>query len=286
MDLGLSGKSALVTGGSRGIGRATALTLAREGCRVSICARGQDTLDATLGELNAISSNAWGTTADVTDREDVERLVSEASANLGGLDIVVCNVGGSSGGGILEATDEDWMATLDLNLFHSVRTIRAAVPLMKERGGGSVVMVSSISGWKPGPGAQYGTAKAAEIFLSSSLALELAPFGIRVNTVSPGSIMFPGGGWDRYQQSDPEGMARFLDVDLPEHRLGSDQLRTSSPSCHQTAQDGSTARTSLWTALRLARLPDGTITLNRATLRPGNTHNSGGCKEFIWEISG
>ena len=76
MDLGLSGKSALVTGGSRGIGRATALTLAREGCRVSICARGQDTLDATLGELNAISPNAWGTIADVTDREDVERLVS------------------------------------------------------------------------------------------------------------------------------------------------------------------------------------------------------------------
>jgi 3-oxoacyl-[acyl-carrier protein] reductase len=222
MDLGLTGKAALVTGGSRGIGRATALSLAREGCHVGICARGQDTLDSTLAELSAISSNAWGVTADVTNREDVERLVSEASDNLGGLDIVVCNVGGSSGGGILEATDEDWMATMDINLFHSVRMIRATAPLMKERGGGSIVMVSSISGWKPGPGAQYGTAKAAEIFLASSLALELAPHGIRVNTVSPGSIMFPGGGWDRYQQNDPEGMARFLDVDLPTHRLGAD----------------------------------------------------------------
>ena len=223
MELGLSGKMALVTGGSRGIGRATALTLAGEGCNVAICARGQDTLDAALKELSEVSPNAWGTTADVTNREDAERFVSEAAANLGGVDILVCNVGGSFGGAILEATDEDWMATFDLNLFHSVRTIRAAVPLMKERGGGSVVMVSSISGWKPGPGAQYGAAKASEIFLASSLALELAPFGIRVNTVSPGSIMFPGGGWDRYQQSNPEGMARFLEVDLPEHRLGTDQ---------------------------------------------------------------
>jgi 3-oxoacyl-[acyl-carrier protein] reductase len=223
MDLGLSGKSALVTGGSRGIGRATALTLAREGCKVAICARGQDTLDATLKELADVSPNVWGTTADVTSSEDVERFVSEAAENAGGIDIVVCNVGGSSGGGILDATDEEWMATLDLNLLHSVRVIRAVAPLMKEGGGGSVVMVSSISGWKPGPGAQYGTAKASEIFLASSLALELAPLGIRVNTVSPGSIMFPGGGWDRYQQSDPEGMARFLDVDLPTHRLGTDQ---------------------------------------------------------------
>lgn len=223
MELGLTGKVALVTGGSRGIGRATALTLAREGCNVAICARGQDTLDAALKELSEVSPNTWGTTADVTDREDVERFISDAAANLGGVDIVVCNVGGSFGGAILEATDEDWMATFDLNLFHSVRTIRAVVPLMKERGGGSVVMVSSISGWKPGPGAQYGAAKASEIFLASSLALELAPFGIRVNTVSPGSIMFPGGGWDRYQQSNPEGMARFLDIDLPEHRLGTDQ---------------------------------------------------------------
>ena len=84
-------------------------------------------------------------------------------------------------------------------------------------------MVSSISGWKPGPTAQYGAAKAAENFLASSLAWELAPHQIRVNTVAPGSIMFPEGGWDRYQRNDPEGFAQFLDRDLPEKRLGTDQ---------------------------------------------------------------
>ena len=223
MDLELSGKVALVTGGSRGIGRATALTLAREGCGVAICARGGDTLEATMAELRTVSSNVWGVTADVTNASDVERFVSAAAGALGRIDIVVCNVGGSFGGSSLEASDEDWMSTLDINLLHSVRTIRAALPHMKESGGGSVAIVSSISGWKPGPGAQYGAAKAAEIFLASSLAWELAPHGIRINTVCPGSIMFDRGGWDRYQQSNPDSFAAFLKRDLPEGRLGTDQ---------------------------------------------------------------
>ena len=223
MDLGLSGKVALVTGGSRGIGRATALTLAREGCRVAICARGEDTLKTALADLREVTSEVWGVTADVTKASDVERFVSGAADALGRVDVVVCNVGGSFGGSSLEASDEDWMNTLDINLLHSVRTIRAALPHLKESGGGSVAIVSSISGWKPGPGAQYGAAKASEIFLASSLALELAPHRIRVNTVCPGSIMFEGGGWDRYRQSNPEGFAKFLEVDLPEGRLGTDQ---------------------------------------------------------------
>ena len=144
-------------------------------------------------------------------------------ASLGGLDIVVCNVGGSFGGAGLEATDEEWMATLDINLLHSVRTIRAALPPLKRGGGGSVVIVSSISGWKPGPGGQYGAAKASEIFLASSLAWDLAPHAIRVNTVCPGSVMFPGGSWDKYERNHPESFTQFLDRDLPEKRLGTDQ---------------------------------------------------------------
>ena len=222
MDLGLSGKVALITGGSRGIGRATALTLAREGCAVAVCARGGDTLEATMAELRNVSPDVWGVTADVTNGPDVERFVSGAAGALGRIDIVVCNVGGSFGGSSLEASDEDWMNTLDINLLHSVRTIRAALPHMRVRSGGSVAIVSSISGWKPGPGAQYGAAKASEIFLASSLAWELAPHGIRVNTVCPGSIMFEGGGWDRYQKNNPESFAAFLERDLPEGRLGTD----------------------------------------------------------------
>ena len=114
------------------------------------------------------------------------------------------------------------MATLDVNLMHAVRTIRAAVPHMKQRDHSSVVIVSSISGWKPGPRAQYGAAKAAEIFLASALAWDLAEYHIRVNTVCPGSILFDGGGWDDDRRDDPEGYARFLERELPEKRLGTD----------------------------------------------------------------
>src|SRR5436309_2530210 len=108
-------------------------------------------------------------------------------------DLLVANVGGSSGKGFLmESTPEDWVRTFDVNLFHAVRSIRAVVPHMQARGGGSAVVISSISGWKAGPTGQYGAAKAGEIFLAGTLAWELAPLRIRVNTVSPGSIMFVG----------------------------------------------------------------------------------------------
>ncbi len=223
MDLQLSGRVALITGGSRGIGRATALTLAKEGCSVGICARDQEGLDKTLQELRSISPDVWGTTADVTDRQDIERFVSQGAETLGGLDAVVCNVGGTRGTASLEASDEEWQQTLDLNLFHSVRTIRAAVPYLKDRGRGAIVIVSSISGWKPGPQAQYGSAKAAEIFLAGSLAWELAQDNIRVNTVCPGSVYFPGGGWARFEQRSPDAFAQFLERDLPQKRLGTDQ---------------------------------------------------------------
>ena len=223
MDLGLAGKVALVTGGSRGIGRMTALTLAREGCRIALCARGEDTLNETLSELRAISTDVWGSTADVTNSADVTQFVADAANRLGGIHIVVCNVGGSVGSPGLEGSDEDWMATLDINLLHSVRTIRAALPHLKEVRGGSVVMISSVSGWKPGPGSQYGAAKAAEIFLASSLAWELARHAIRVNTVCPGSIMFPGGGWDNFRREHAERFAQFLTRELPAKRLGTAQ---------------------------------------------------------------
>lgn len=220
MDLGLAGKVGLVTGGSRGIGRAIALRLAAEGAHVGICGRTSETLRVTVQELKDKGVHAHGLAADVTQPGEVERFVDEAAQALGGVDVVVANVGGSAGRGLLESTPEDWQTTFDLNLFHAVRTIRAAVPHMQQRGGGSAVSIASISGWKPAPTAQYGASKAAEIFLASSLAWDLAAQRIRVNTVSPGSIMFEGGGWDRFRSQQAERFAAFQQREFPWGRLG------------------------------------------------------------------
>ena len=223
MDLGLQGKIGLVTGGSRGIGREIALRLAMEGCAVSISGRTAETLDRTRAEIETHGGSVHSVVADMAVEGEVERFVEESATGLGGVDFVIANVGGMAGKGLLDSTDEDWVRTFDLNLFHAVRLIRAAVPHMAERGGGSAVSISSISGWKPGPPAQYGAAKAGEIFLAGSLAWELGPQNIRVNTLSPGSILFPGGGWERFRNATPEQFERFEQHEFPLKRLGTPQ---------------------------------------------------------------
>lgn len=230
MDLGIAGKVAVVTGGSRGLGRATAERLIAEGCRVAICGRTPETLEATAESLRAQAAGVpalqggpavHAVVADVAASGEVERFVEESAAALGGVDLLVANVGGSSGGILVESTAEDWQRTFDLNIFHAARAIRAATPHMAAHGGGSAAIISSISGWKPGPRAQYGASKAAEVFLAGALAWELAPQRIRVNTVSPGSTLFPDGGWDRFQQQNPERYAEFARREFPWGRLGS-----------------------------------------------------------------
>jgi 3-oxoacyl-[acyl-carrier protein] reductase len=220
MDLGLAGKVGLVTGGSRGIGRAIARRLAAEGCAVAICGRSPETLDAAVAELRQAGATAHGVVADVTAPGEVECFVDASAAALGGVDLLVANVGGTAGGSLLESTPEDWLRTFDLNLFHAVRAIRAAVPHFEARGAGSVVTIASVSGVKPGPRSQYGAAKAGEIFLAGALAWELAPKRVRVNTVSPGSIMFEGGGWERFREQNPERFAEFEHREFPWGRLG------------------------------------------------------------------
>jgi 3-oxoacyl-[acyl-carrier protein] reductase len=150
----------------------------------------------------------------------VEGFVEDAANALGGVDLLVANVGGSAARELMEASYEDWVRTFDLNVFHAARAIKAAVPYMQRRGGGSAVTISSISGWKPSPTVLYGAAKASEIFLAGALALELAPHRIRVNTVSPGSIVFEAGGWDRFRARDPERFAEFERREFPWGRLG------------------------------------------------------------------
>jgi 3-oxoacyl-[acyl-carrier protein] reductase len=221
MDLQLAGKVAVVTGGSHGIGRSIALGLAAEGCHLAICGRSEDALRQTESEIATIGRRVMSVAADVTQSGAIETFVSEAISEFSGIDLLVANVGGSYGAGLLDATSEDWRRTFDLNLFHAANATRAVVPTMCQRGGGSAVFVASISGRKPVHRRwQYGAAKAAVIHMARSLALELAPLNIRVNSVSPGSVLVPGGQWDRFRAEEPERFGHFLRDEEPLGRLG------------------------------------------------------------------
>jgi 3-oxoacyl-[acyl-carrier protein] reductase len=219
MDLQLGGKVVLVTGGTRGIGHAIARKVATEGAHVSVCGRTRVTLDQAVAALAPLSK-AHGVEVDVLAPGGVERFVDESAAALGGVDALVANVGGTFGGNFLETSAEEWVKTFEVNLVHAARAIRACVPHFVARGGGSVVVIASISGLRPGPRSQYGVAKASEIFLASALARELAPQRVRINAVSPGSIMFEGGSWAKRAQQFPEKIADFISREFPWGRMG------------------------------------------------------------------
>ncbi|MBI2170984.1 MAG: SDR family oxidoreductase [Chloroflexi bacterium] len=220
MDMGLAGKSALVTGGSRGLGRQAALALAKEGCNIAICARGRESLDQTVAELRALGVQVAGVQADVTTLEGTQTAHSGAIQALGPVDVLVNNVGGSTGRDF-SAADDAWNHTLQLNLFSGIRLIRLCLPSMKERRWGRIISISSIYGREYGGGLTYMTAKASLIAFSKHLALEVAGTGVTVNTVAPGSIAFPGGGWDRFQRENPkEVVEEFVRNNLPMGRFG------------------------------------------------------------------
>jgi len=215
MDLSLRDKAAIVTGGSRGIGRAIALAFADEGCRVAICARGEESLRAVEAELRARGVDALGIVADVARADDIERVVAETVARFGRLDILVNNAGGRA----REDTDEAWNLVYESNVLAAVRATRAAVPHMRAAGGGSIVHIASIYGRESGGPVAYNAMKSAMIAHAKAMALELAP-AIRVNSVAPGSVAFPGGSWGRRLEEDPEGMRRFVEQNIPMGRFG------------------------------------------------------------------
>src|SRR5215470_8721261 len=223
MDLQLTDKIAVVTGSSRGLGLASARALVAEGCRVALCARGAETLAEAALEVEAAAKrpNMIATVqADVSTAAGIELVIGRAVEVFGGLDILVNNVGRAAGSDLLGTTDAEWQAAFDETLFPAIRASRLAVPHMKARGGGAIVMIASIWGRESGGRMTYNAVKAAEISLAKALAQQLAADNIRVNSVAPGSIRFPGGTWDRRVQEDPEGMAEFVRRELPFGRFG------------------------------------------------------------------
>ena len=219
MDLGLSGKIALVTGSSRGMGRGIATRLVEEGAQVVFCARGAEALDEAVSAV-ADPGRAHGVVADVTTPDGVAAVVAGAVERFGGLDIVVNNVGGSGARTFDDADAEDVEAVLRQNLFPALNVSRAALPALRERGGGVIALIASIRGRELGGGPGYNLAKAAEISLAKSMARDLADDRIRVFSVAPGSTLFPGGSWERRQREDPEGIAALLEREFPWGRFG------------------------------------------------------------------
>jgi 3-oxoacyl-[acyl-carrier protein] reductase len=223
MNLELTDKIAIVTGSSRGLGLASAAALAREGCRVTLCARTAARLAEAAAEVAAAcgdASRVFTVQADVSTPDGVAAIVEGAVARFGGLDILVNNVGLARGADLLATTDADWQEAIDQTLMPAVRASKLAVPHMKARGGGVILMIASIFGRETGGRMTYNAVKAAEISLAKSLAQQLARDNIRVNSLAPGSILFPGGSWWKRQQADPEGIAEFVARELPFGRFG------------------------------------------------------------------
>jgi 3-oxoacyl-[acyl-carrier protein] reductase len=226
MDLALKGKVALVTGGSQGLGRAMAEALAAEGMTVSICARDAQKVIAVGAELNNITARSGGRpgvghcVGDVTSAADTQKWVDHVAGAFGGIDVLVNNAGAARPGALAELSESAWQEQFDLNLFAPVRLARLVASHMEKRGGGSIVNIGSIYGRESGGPLTYNASKAALHSFTKMLAREFAPKAIRVNTIAPGSILAPGGNWERRFKESPEFERDFISHELPAGRLG------------------------------------------------------------------
>lgn len=216
MDLGLAGKRALVTGGTKGIGRRCADLFAAEGAAVSVCARNEDEVSATTDALKAKGGVAHGAVVDVADKAALEGWVKEAADALGGIDIIVANVSA-----LAVADDEAaWRAGFDVDLMHTVRLVNAAMPWLEASDAASICAISSVSGREIDfTGPAYGAYKAALIHYTQGLAFKLAGKGIRANAVSPGNTYFEDGIWNQIETGDPALFAEALALN-PTGRMG------------------------------------------------------------------
>jgi NAD(P)-dependent dehydrogenase (short-subunit alcohol dehydrogenase family) len=209
MDLGLKGKKAVVTGGSKGIGRAIAEGFAAEGADVSICARNAQDVAATVASLKAKGIKAYGRALDVADGAALKAWIAATAGELGGVDALVCNVSALAVGD----TAESWEKSFKTDMMHTVNAVAAAVPLLEKSRSPSITLISSVSGFEVDFAAgSYGAIKAALIHYAKGLSRQLVGKGIRVNCVSPGNTYFEGGIWHNIEKNMPDLFASTLKV--------------------------------------------------------------------------
>ena len=215
MELGIAGRVALVTAATRGIGLGIAQALAAEGVRVSVAARTPEDVDRIAKSLGG-----FGVAADVTTDEGCRRAVGETERGLGPIEILVNNFGARAGTSWKDTGPQEFEAAFHGNVGVTARMTGLVLPGMLDRGWGRVVVISSVYGREWGGAPAYNAAKAAENSYVKSLAREVAARGVTVNAIAPGSILWEGGGWDRRQKADPEGIAEFVRREMPMGRFG------------------------------------------------------------------
>ncbi|MSQ72237.1 MAG: SDR family oxidoreductase [Betaproteobacteria bacterium] len=216
MDLGLKGKRVVVTGGSKGIGRAIAEGFAKEGADVSVCARNAEEVAGAVAALKSKGVNAFGRALDVADGPALKAWLTTTAGDLGGIDILVCNVSALAVGD----SAETWDQSFRVDMMHSVNAVAAAVPFLEKSASGAIVLISSVSGFEVDFAAgSYGAMKAALIHYAKGLSRQLVTKGIRVNCVSPGNTYFEGGIWQKIENNVPDLFASTLKVN-PTGRFG------------------------------------------------------------------
>jgi 3-oxoacyl-[acyl-carrier protein] reductase len=208
MDLGLKGKKAIVTGGTRGIGRAVANLLAEEGCDIGICARTAAQVEEAISAFKGKGVKAFGSAVDVADGAQLTHFVKSTAEALGGLDIFISNAS-ALGGGNDEAS---WKRGIEIDILGTMRGCEAAIPFLEKSGAGAIVVVGSTAAVEvTGPRRAYSSMKAAILPYIKALARNLASKNVRANVVSPGSVFFKGGVWDTMQQKNPERYRQALE---------------------------------------------------------------------------